>query len=1182
MYTFGTTQGNKYLQLTLNTAGSAFESISNYSEMDFNKFDFIDTIPNVSGQLYPTPLVSFNIPSYSSSSAPKFNIEDNEVTYSGKPSFLFNNTLSGSVYTILTGSDLINKNHYSFAFLNNISFDGFKSTKLLHLTGGKPIIKNVDDSFISLIELTGSDIHNTNQWIYSGPIGESAGYVFDQYTCDIALSKGNDNPGIVSIYGGELFYYQLTGVDIRGPYTKTEILSSDSGLENPIHTSIDFNSAGKVAFASSKGKSTGNEYYSTLSYVQLTGSNYENRDHLVFVTFENLSGVNKPKLNFSTKDSKPAIVYYDENNNLNYFSLTGDSIHNINHWKNTNLGVSASYCNFNFQPENSFYPCSPVISYISGVNDTVNVIQLTGSDYFALTGSGNWGNHSLLENSDTLITGNVTTYIQAVSAPDPIVLDFLPLKDPRTFPIADKVGISYFDDTSDTLKYAQLTATDFSSDNSFGVYTVDSANVPGKFSSLQFLSGAVPAISYHDNVLGDLKFAQLTGADFDGTPSQSEWAVMTLDSTNDTGEFTSFKAIDNRPAISYVNQTDNSLKYIELTGADFYDSTNWGKVVVGNETLNLSADSATSLALNLSSKPVISFQSYRSLAIAELTGSDFTSMSNWGVYKVPDPDPEENPAPFILGGKNSSIQFLSSGIPAVAHINGGPSLFYSELTGTGDNDWGTIRLDGVNLNGDVADNKISLELTPYNGKPAIGYRGNGNTLRYTQLTGTDTFKLSSWANVKVPQGGVSGNTSLQFSSAGAPGLITGLGLTVGNLVYTQLTGVNFNDFSSIEQLSLSADNWGTGLVDTAINSLSIDSASLAYGEFQFTNEFKLSADRLSAFEGETFNVRLSTNIIPQPVDVNLNFVNIDENNALFSSSNNFITSVIDTISIDVLQVNKEQTLTLNLPDQYIPSEGINPDHTLDVILGKSLTVPVTSLSAEPTDDESCNRIVLKELINPAKDICISLQTNRDAVNLLTEPGSGVEITTDDGINIIGEFDLIQGSGFSVFLVQGEQPLDNVGGEPGPGLGLLATNDTSLSAMSGHIMSIAFDFAGFYGLRNLFKDSGSRGYLNPRPFSVTTRLSTTESQYDFLSSTTFNDEIFKYNSPIKVYRVRFKEHLNRVFFDVKDNFSDRYTNLVSYETNIDLASVPRGVKIGLTYSGEQNLPVKDITYSANVY
>jgi hypothetical protein len=213
---------------------------------------------------------------------------------------------------------------------------------------------------------------------------------------------------------------------------------------------------------------------------------------------------------------------------------------------------------------------------------------------------------------------------------------------------------------------------------------------------------------------------------------------------------------------------------------------------------------------------------------------------------------------------------------------------------------------------------------------------------------------------------------------------------------------------------------------------------------------------------------------------------------------------------------------------------------------------------------------------------MSIQTNRDAVNLLTDPGSGVEITTDLGINIIGEFNLIQGSGFTIFLVQGEEVLDEVGGEAGPGLGLLATNDTSLSAMSGHIMSVAFDFAGFYGIRNLFKNTGNRGYLNPRPFTVSSRLSTTNSMYDFLSSTTFNEDVFRYNEPIKVYRVRFKEHLNRIFFDIKDNFSDRYINLVSFETNIDLASVPRGVKIGLSYSGEQNLPVKDITYSANVY
>ena len=37
MYTFGTTQGNKYLQLTLNTAGSAFESIVTEAKFDKKK-----------------------------------------------------------------------------------------------------------------------------------------------------------------------------------------------------------------------------------------------------------------------------------------------------------------------------------------------------------------------------------------------------------------------------------------------------------------------------------------------------------------------------------------------------------------------------------------------------------------------------------------------------------------------------------------------------------------------------------------------------------------------------------------------------------------------------------------------------------------------------------------------------------------------------------------------------------------------------------------------------------------------------------------------------------------------------------------------------------------------------------------------------------------------------------------
>jgi hypothetical protein len=232
------------------------------------------------------------------------------------------------------------------------------------------------------------------------------------------------------------------------------------------------------------------------------------------------------------------------------------------------------------------------------------------------------------------------------------------------------------------------------------------------------------------------------------------------------------------------------------------------------------------------------------------------------------------------------------------------------------------------------------------------------------------------------------------------------------------------------------------------------------------------------------------------------------------------------------------------------------------------------------DDESCNRIVLKELINPAKDITMSFQTNRDAVNLLTE--NNLVLLTEENIPLLGEFNIIDGSGFSIFLVEGEKPLDNQNGQPGPSLGILATNDTGFNPMSGHLLSIAFDLAGFYGVKNLFKDSGDRGYLSPRPYTITARVSNFSSEYDYISSTTFSESIFKYNTPIKCYRVRFREHLTRLYFDVKDRFEDRYTNLVSFDTNIDFANLPRGVKIGLSYSGVQNLPVKDITYSGEVY
>ena len=1159
MYIFGTTIDNNYLQLN-SLSGGGYDNISNFTGVNFNSIPILSEFDDI----YINSLV---FPSYESSSTPKYEIEDNIVTYSGRPSFSFTSRLSGTIYSILTGNDFTKLNNYTFTKVDdNFSYHDYGDllyTKLDYTSGGKPIIKKAYSNSISFCELTGKDIHDSNQWIKSGNVVDSYGA-----QCDFTLSNNNDKVSFTYIDSTQSLYYsQLTGDNIMGPYITFNILSAGIGNEDgATTTSIKFNSAGNVAFATTNIFVEDDSNYNGIIYTELTGTNLEILDNYSFTRFNNISGASNAKLDFNTINGKPSIVYKDENSSLVYLSLTGNQINDISNWSSVNLNVTAFDCSFDYQPENSFYPGSPVISYYNSF--FTNIIQLTSSNYFTITGADQWGDH-------TAGFGGIT-HLNILSGFDPIFFDSLPLKDPRTYPIADKVGMSFFDDTSDALKYAELTGKDFSSANSFGVYTVDEANVTGKFSSLKFLSGSIPAISYHDNVIGDLKYAQLTGSDFDGTPSQSDWGILTLDSTNDTGEFTSLELINNRPAIAYVNQTNDDLKYIELTGTNFYDSTNWGSLILEDTGLS---EAGVSLAISKDSKPAIAYRRSGTLKFTQLTGSDVTGLDNWGRITIPVPAPGPGEV-----GKFSSLQFLSTNEPAIAHIDTDNDYFYyTQLTGSDSfklSSWGNIRLHEVDSN-----EEISLQVNPNNNKPAISFINNSGKLSYTQLTGSDTFKLSSWA-LETISSDASKGTSLQFSSAGAPGIMTrsNAGQTVR---YFQLTGVDFSDFSSIEQLSLSSGNWGESFVASGIAGGDSTQNSLAFSEFQFTNEFKLSADRLSAFEGETFNIKLSTNNLgPNPPALLLDF-NIDPNNGINETSyNEFTLPTIDTLSFDVSVVDKVQTLTFDLPQLYKASEGVNPDHQLDIILGKSLTVPVTSLSPAAAEelifDESCNRIILKELINPAKDIVMSFQTNRDAVNLLTDPGSGVEITTDLGINIIGEFNIIQGSGFSVFLVQGEEVLDEVGGEPGPGLGLLATNNTSLSAMSGHIISIAYDFAGFYGIRNLFKNSGDRGYLNQRPFTISSRLSTINSQYDFLSANTFNEDIFKYINPIKIYRVRFKEHLNRIFFDIKDDFSEKYITLASFETNIDLASVPRGVKLGLSYSGQQNLPVKDITYSANVY
>jgi len=114
--------------------------------------------------------------------------------------------------------------------------------------------------------------------------------------------------------------------------------------------------------------------------------------------------------------------------------------------------------------------------------------------------------------------------------------------------------VSYYDDTTDDLKYAR---------KSGGVWTIEtadgSANFVGVYTSLALDASGNPHVSYQDNTTDDLKYARKSGG---------VWTIETADgSANFVGSYTSL-ALDasGNPHVSYYDGTTNDLKYARKSG----------------------------------------------------------------------------------------------------------------------------------------------------------------------------------------------------------------------------------------------------------------------------------------------------------------------------------------------------------------------------------------------------------------------------------------------------------------------------------------------------------------------------------------------------------------------------------------------------------------------------------------
>jgi uncharacterized repeat protein (TIGR02543 family) len=152
-------------------------------------------------------------------------------------------------------------------------------------------------------------------------------------------------------------------------------------------------------------------------------------------------------------------------------------------------------------------------------------------------------------------------------------------------------AISYWDNTNGDLKYMRATDADGTAWAAPVIVDNGGVNNVGQFSSLQVVDGN-PAISYYDNTNGDLKYVR--AIDADGTV----WAApVSVDTVGDVGHhYTSLQVVNGNPAIGYHDDTNGDLKYVRVVYTITYNgNSNTGGAVPIDPTSYKTTDTATVL-----------------------------------------------------------------------------------------------------------------------------------------------------------------------------------------------------------------------------------------------------------------------------------------------------------------------------------------------------------------------------------------------------------------------------------------------------------------------------------------------------------------------------------------------------------------------------------------------------------
>ncbi len=187
----------------------------------------------------------------------------------------------------------------------------------------------------------------------------------------------------------------------------------------------------------------------------------------------------------------------------------------------------------------------------------------------------------------------------------------------------------------------------------------------------------------------------------DGGFMGAAWHIAPVDSNNDVGEGPTLKMVNGKPAISYYDETNGDLKYVQAN--DTYGSS-WGAPVIVDSAGTIGAYASLEI---VNGNPAISYWDFTNRDLKFVRASDADG-ATWDLPQTIDSDG--------LVGEHTSLEVIS-GNPAISYFDStNGALKYVRAANADGTTWNAPKtLDSGGLTGSYS------SLAVVNGCPAISY-----------------------------------------------------------------------------------------------------------------------------------------------------------------------------------------------------------------------------------------------------------------------------------------------------------------------------------------------------------------------------------------------------------------------------------------------------------------------------